>query len=77
MRRALRRRPSCCWRSAARQSSIQGYEFTVKRLHTEEEGSIRLVSDNAVYKPIRITEAMHSEVWCRVMYPFTDTEEGE
>src|SRR4051794_34385813 len=31
-----------------------GHEFTVKRLHTEEDGSIQLVSDNTVFKPIRL-----------------------
>lgn len=31
-----------------------GYEFTVKRLHTEEDGSIWLVSDNAAYEPMAL-----------------------
>ena len=45
-----------------------GYEFMVKRLHTEEDGSIWLVSENASYAPILVTEAMEFEVWGRVMY---------
>src|SRR5689334_13445844 len=35
-----------------------GYEFTVKRLHTEEDGSIWLTSENPSYDPIQITEGM-------------------
>jgi len=45
-----------------------GYEFTVKRLHTEEDGSILLLSENTAYPPLRITEGMDFEVWGRVMY---------
>ena len=45
-----------------------GQEFTVKRLHTEEDGGIRLVSENPSYEPIRVTEGMDFEVWGRVMY---------
>jgi DNA polymerase V len=45
-----------------------GCEFTVKRLHTEEDGSIRLVSENPSYEPILVTEEMDFEVWGRVMY---------
>ena len=45
-----------------------GCEFTVKRLHTEEDGSIWLVSENPSYEPIRVTEGMDFEVWGRVMY---------
>ncbi len=45
-----------------------GQEFTVKRLHTEEDGSIWLVSENASYEPIPVTEGMDFEVWGRVMY---------
>jgi DNA polymerase V len=45
-----------------------GQEFTVKRLHTEEDGSIRLVSENPSYGPIQVTEGMDFEVWGRVMY---------
>jgi DNA polymerase V len=45
-----------------------GQEFTVKRLHTGEDGSIWLVSENASYEPIPVTEGMDFEVWGRVMY---------
>lgn len=45
-----------------------GEEFTVKRLHTEKDGSIRLVSENPSYEPIRVAEEMDFEVWGRVMY---------
>ena len=45
-----------------------GQEFTVKRLHTEEDGGIRLVSENPAYEPIQVTEGMDFEVWGRVMY---------
>ena len=45
-----------------------GCEFTVKRLHTEEDGRIQLVSENPSYEPIQITEGMDFEVWGRVMY---------
>ena len=45
-----------------------GQEFTVKRLHTEEDGRLWLVSENPSYEPIRITEGMDFEVWGRVMY---------
>ena len=45
-----------------------GQEFAVKRLHTEEDGGIRLVSENPSYEPIRVTEGMDFEVWGRVMY---------
>jgi DNA polymerase V len=45
-----------------------GQEFTVKRLHTEEDGRIWLVSENPSYEPIRVTEGMDFEVWGRVMY---------
>jgi DNA polymerase V len=45
-----------------------GHEFTVKRLHTEEDGSIWLVSENHSYEPIQVTEGMDFEVWGRVMY---------
>ncbi len=45
-----------------------GKEFVVKRLHTEEDGSIRLVSDNPAYEPFRVTEGTDFEVWGRVMY---------
>lgn len=45
-----------------------GEEFVVKRLHTQEDGSIRLVPDNPAYEPFRVTEGMDFEVWGRVMY---------
>ncbi|MBC7931475.1 MAG: translesion error-prone DNA polymerase V autoproteolytic subunit [Rubrivivax sp.] len=45
-----------------------GHEFMVKRLHTEEDGSIWLVSENTSYAPILVTEGMDFEVWGRVMY---------
>jgi DNA polymerase V len=45
-----------------------GEEFTVKRLYTEGDGSILLVSENPSYEPIRVTEGMDFEVWGRVMY---------
>jgi DNA polymerase V len=45
-----------------------GQEFTVKRLHTEEDGRLWLVSENPTYEPIRVTEGMDFEVWGRVMY---------
>lgn len=45
-----------------------GQELTVKRLHTEEDGSIWLMSENPSYEPIQITEGTDFEVWGRVMY---------
>lgn len=45
-----------------------GQEFTVKRLHMEEDGNIWLLSENSSYEPIQITEGMDFEVWGRVMY---------
>jgi DNA polymerase V len=45
-----------------------GCEFMVKRLHTEGDGGIRLLSENPSYAPIEITEGMDFEVWGRVMY---------
>jgi DNA polymerase V len=45
-----------------------GCEFTVKRLHIEEDGRIRLMSENPYYEPMQITEGMDFEVWGRVMY---------
>ena len=45
-----------------------GQEFTVKRLHTEEDGSVWLVAENPTYQPIRVSEGMDFEVWGRVMY---------
>ena len=45
-----------------------GSEFMVKRLHTEVDGGILLLSENAEYTPVRITEGMDFEVWGRVMY---------
>ena len=45
-----------------------GEEFTVKRLHTKEDGRIWLVSENPSYEPIEVTEGLDFEVWGRVMY---------
>jgi DNA polymerase V len=45
-----------------------GCEFVVKKLHTKEDGSIWLLSENAEYVPIEVTEGMDFEVWGRVMY---------
>ena len=45
-----------------------GCEFTVKRLHTGDDGSIRLVSENPSYEPILVSEGMDFEVWGWVMY---------
>jgi DNA polymerase V len=45
-----------------------GHEFMVKRLHTEEDGQIWLLSENPSYEPIQVTEGMDFEVWGRVMY---------
>ena len=45
-----------------------GCEFMVKRLHIEEDGDIRLLSENPLYVPILVTEGMDFEVWGRVMY---------
>lgn len=45
-----------------------GQEFTVKRLHTEKDGSLWLIAENPAYEPIRVTEGMDFEVWGRVMY---------
>ena len=44
-----------------------GCEFFVKRLHIEPDGRIFLLSDNAAYPLIEITEGMDFEVWGRVM----------
>ena len=44
-----------------------GSEFTVKRLHLEQDGQIWLLSENEAYPPIQITEEMDFEVWGRVM----------
>jgi len=45
-----------------------GCEFMVKRLHTEEDGSIWLLPENAEYAPIEVTEGMDFEVWGKVTY---------
>jgi DNA polymerase V len=45
-----------------------GCEFMVKRLHTEEDGGIWLVSENPSYAPIEVTEGMDFEVWGKVTY---------
>lgn len=42
-------------------------ELCVKRLSIEGDG-IRLLSENATYAPILITEGVDFEVWGRVMY---------
>ena len=52
-----------------------GCEFTVKRLHTEEDGSIWLISENPSYEPIQITEGMDFEVWGRVLSRPEDNKE--
>lgn len=43
-------------------------ELCVKRLSTSEAGRICLLSENASYPPIEITEEMEFEVWGRVLY---------
>ena len=45
-----------------------GGDFLVKKLRIERDGSIWLLSENAAYQPIQITESMDFEVWGRVMY---------
>ena len=45
-----------------------GTEFMVKRLHTDEDGRVWLLSENEAYQPIRITEEMDFEVWGRVLH---------
>lgn len=45
-----------------------GPEFMVKRLHTGEDGSISLLSENNAYEPVLIDEGADFEVWGRVMY---------
>jgi DNA polymerase V len=45
-----------------------GCEFMVKRLHTEADGGIWLLSENEKYAPIEITEGMDFEVWGKVTY---------
>ncbi len=42
-------------------------EFTVKRLHQENE-TIYLVPANPLYQPIQVTEDMHFQVWGVVTY---------
>ena len=42
-------------------------EFTVKRLHQEDE-TIYLVPANPMYQPIRVTEDMNFQVWGVVTY---------
>lgn len=46
----------------------RGQEFTVKRLHTGEDGRIWLASENPSYEPLEVTEGIDFEVWGRVMY---------
>jgi DNA polymerase V len=43
-------------------------ELCVKKLCIEKSGQIWLLSENAIYQPIPITEEMDFEVWGRVMY---------
>lgn len=45
-----------------------GSDFMVKRLHLEDDGGIWLLSENAAYPPVQITEAMDFEVWGRVTH---------
>ena len=45
-----------------------GCEFTVKRLRIEEDGRVRLVSENPSYEPLQVQEGTDFEVWGRVMY---------
>jgi DNA polymerase V len=45
-----------------------GCEFMVKRLHTEEDGSIWLLSENPSYSHVQVTEGMDFEVWGKVTY---------
>lgn len=45
-----------------------GSEFMVKRLHVEKDGRIWLLSENAAYQPIQITEEMDFEVWGKVTH---------
>ncbi|MDQ3745462.1 MAG: S24 family peptidase [Acidobacteriota bacterium] len=45
-----------------------GCEFMVKRLHTEADGGIWLLSENPSYAPIEVTEGMDFEVWGKVTY---------
>jgi DNA polymerase V len=47
-----------------------GYDFTVKKLHTEENGQIWLMSENDAYPPIKIIDGMDFEVWGRVRWSF-------
>lgn len=43
-------------------------ELCVKRLSIANDGKIRLLSENANYRPIEVTEEMDFEVWGRVLY---------
>ncbi len=45
-----------------------GSEFMVKKLHIEKDGRIWLLSENAAYQPIQITEEMDFEVWGKVTH---------
>lgn len=45
-----------------------GCEFMVKKLHTEENGRVWLLSENVAYAPIEVTEGMDFEVWGKVTY---------
>lgn len=44
-----------------------GDELCVKRLSLEG-GTVRLLSENALYQPIEVAEGVDFEVWGRVMY---------
>lgn len=43
-------------------------ELCVKRLSIGNDGKIWLLSENANYRPIEVTEEMDFEVWGRVIY---------
>jgi DNA polymerase V len=43
-------------------------ELCVKKLCIEQNGQIRLISENEIYAPIAITEEMDFEVWGKVMH---------
>ena len=43
-------------------------ELCVKKIRIEDSGAIWLLSENEMYSPIQITEAMDFEVWGRVMF---------
>ena len=43
-----------------------GDELCVKRFHVEQNGRIRLLSENETYAPIEIAEGVDFEVWGKV-----------